>query len=600
MSNSDFHTKVLFEGGNNYQRIGASSTIIEHENEKGDIIRVMYDLGALFPPEDVSADAFVPDIVKYLGFSEDDYLQTLIPSKAQRTLLKGYHHDAGGRTHPQLDALFVTHMHEDHLGGIVNLCKAGFVFPTIYGSIETMSVLGRFLSQAGIERMPQLVPIQEQQPVKINNDFIVTPFYVSHSVVGAFGFHTLTKANGQDYAGLINMGDFNLSEVPLGKGYDEDSFKAFIKDKFITHIFADSTSTMSGNKAFTVEPLSFEDAQKNYESIMDEHKNERIISAVISRSFQNMCSIIRAAKEQNRHVYVDGYMQRIVYDELQRLGSLDEFKDVVYNHDNIGQADLRSFMSKYEAGQQVIIFSGAFAEGQNYGNEKPDEAKMSGLVRISNSKHKNFNLDKNSIVVLGQRAIPVGTVPNRMKVMANKLSSLNGGKIIQNEVPDNASLGDYKMLPLQRSGHANHAEMLKFLQVAQENRANKDFEMYVIPVHGDTKQLSATTQIARRAGAIPVICFNGDVIGISSDYDGIHKLSESPMGTRKWLAFEEITPAGASKSIGISLDIYEETVDKTKTTPRYKKLTRLAQVNSIVKGGRPQQQKNNYSKGYTD
>lgn len=574
MQEQEFFTKILFEGGNNCERIGASSTIIEHTNEKGDIVRVMYDLGALFPPENSSADCFVPDIIKYLGLNDDENLQAIIPSKKQRSLLKNYHHNAGGKPFPQLDALFITHMHEDHIGGIVNLCRTGFNFPPIYGSIETISVLNRILSEKGIEKRPVLYPIQES--IAITKDFIVTPFAVSHSVIGALGYHTLTKVNGENYAGLINMGDFNLSQVPLGKGYETDEFHLFLKDKFVTHILADSTSTLSGNKSFKTTAVTFEEAEQNYAQIMQENKNSRIVSAVISRSFQNMSSLIRAAQEQNRHVYIDGYMQRIVYDELQNLGLLEEFKDTVYGHDHIIQSDMRSFLSKYAPGQQVIIFSGAFAEGQTYGKERSEEAKMSGLVRLANIKHKHFFLDKETVIVLGQRAIPVGTVPYRMKLMCEKLSRLNGNRLIQNEVSENASLGNYPMVRLQRSGHANPTEMIDFITSIQTSRLNNQSTLHVIPIHGDTKQLAATTKIARRAGAVPIICYNGDIIVVGENET--HKKTESPIGTRKWLAFEE-TPLDKNPNHTLcNVDIYEETPHVSNNQTAYHKITRLAQI----------------------
>ena len=63
-------TKIFIEGGNNADRIGGSSTVIFHQNERGQIARVMYDCGALFAPEGVAANSFVADVLKYLSVDD--------------------------------------------------------------------------------------------------------------------------------------------------------------------------------------------------------------------------------------------------------------------------------------------------------------------------------------------------------------------------------------------------------------------------------------------------------------------------------------------------------------------------------------------------
>ena len=91
---SELGTKCIFAGGNNTYRIGGSCSIIEHKYDYNrPPTRIMFDLGALFAPEYcLDVDAAIPDVRKYLN-SETSLAEN------------------------KIDAMFISHGHEDHIGG---------------------------------------------------------------------------------------------------------------------------------------------------------------------------------------------------------------------------------------------------------------------------------------------------------------------------------------------------------------------------------------------------------------------------------------------------------------------------------------------------
>ena len=270
------YTKLTLIGGNNSSRIGANAHLIEHINEKKEKTSILIDLGALFPGSNLQNAVLVPDVIKYLGYN---------PTKSQlNQQIKQYHSMKGGKKVPQIDAILLTHMHEDHIGGIVNLLKLGFTFPTIYASKETLSILGRILIEEGVFELPDMKPVSHE--FQLSKDVYITPFPVSHTTVGSLGYHILTKVNGQKHNGIIHLGDFNLSDVLIEPGFQEEKFSRLLNSLYVTHVLTDSTSV--SNKAN--KELSFKQSTHNWAQIMQENK-KRLISAVISRSTQNMAPI---------------------------------------------------------------------------------------------------------------------------------------------------------------------------------------------------------------------------------------------------------------------------------------------------------------------
>ena len=109
-------TKIDFLGGNNENRIGGNSLLVEHNEDDKETCRVMIDLGALFPPEWTGLDAVIPDVRPYLDYKDE---------KAEKPI----------------DAMFISHCHEDHIGGLVHLARAGYKMPEIYTSSYTKELL---------------------------------------------------------------------------------------------------------------------------------------------------------------------------------------------------------------------------------------------------------------------------------------------------------------------------------------------------------------------------------------------------------------------------------------------------------------------------
>ena len=322
---------------------------------------------------------------------------------------------------------------------------------------------------------------------------------------------------------LFGLIKFYFSDTILS---EKTNLSAFFKDKIITHVLADSTS--SNNPSLS--PVSFQEAISNYEEIL-KNTDKRIISATISRSLENMASLLTASKQTGRKVFIDGLMQRLVYDELKNQNKLDVFESTVFNHEDVTKSDIKSFLKEVPLKKQVIILSGAFAEGIN----QKGNIRQSGLVRLANGSHAGIKLSHNDLILLGQRAIPVENILKDMRQMAKKLGEQNNNQIIQNETDEKFSLGNFQMRKLQRTGHATKLETQRLLTLILNERKNKEEDLTILPVHGDKTQLQNTAKIANDMGIQAKLLMNNDSLVIENAINYLYKEEDAPL----YLAFQE-------------------------------------------------------------
>ena len=486
-------TTYEFIGGNNPTRIGASCSILEHKFQKGvPLTRIMFDLGMLIAPEGTEVDVVIPDVREYLGTETH---------------------------HPEikLDAIFISHGHEDHLGGYVRLAQAGYTFPPTYASKETLEMLKTFLKEAGVDLTTKdwenkFIEIKSGQTVKFNG-VEVEAISMSHTTSGTLGFHSLTTINGEVETGILHPGDYNLRNVIVGEGFNKEAIEDLVRRKPVTHVILDSTSTGSSNKNM----ISYDEGYKNYIKIFQQHSEKQIFTPVISGSVQNWGNILRAAKATGRKVYIDGYRLGLVFQAMQNAG-MHEFDDVVFT------GDVNKYL-ELPASERLVLFSGAMGEEHSglYKLAQQEKVKSSPKDKDSTKNktkknkakktgHPYFTIDDNTLLVLSQRGIKELSF-NELAKYANVISSL-GATVIITEADD--LLGKFQTERLQGSGHACSEETLEFLLIVVNAQYN-DITITCIPTHGNTSQLLNTAKIAEKAGLKFFIAMNSNVLKLTKN-----------------------------------------------------------------------------------
>lgn len=530
-----YDTNVEFLGGNNENRIGASSILIEHHENGKKASRVMIDAGSLFAPDWSNYDSVFADMSPYF---ENPYNKCEYP----------------------VDAMFVTHCHEDHIGALAYFAVAKYKLPKIYTSEFSRDFILDQMKKLNVpeEYIPEIEVIKKGQTIEIADNFKVSPFNVSHSTSGALGFHVLTKTQGDDNAGLVFSGDYHLGKVPFGKGFDEDGYKKFISDKYVSHVFVDSTSATMDEK----ETVTFDKAVSNTVRELQNNSSKQVFSAVIARSVQNLAIDLKAAYQTGRQVLIASSGLRQSYGilrarlkdndpELLKMFSVkdgEEFHLDSFVHTAENSADMQKFVEKYSPSERYMIISGAFAEEKH--GHKSCLVLMSEQNKVSHdatngkikgkglSGHPIFTADDNTLFMLRQR--PIEDINGEAhRALVGRLRALGSTVVLNGETPDEK---------YQRSGHANKGEAQKLYELTLENCANTAMlkkgqqKVVFVSVHGDKEQLKAQNDIFEKKNTKTLLCVNTDIVHIT---DGqTEKLSGMSFENQSWIGIEKHAMSG--------------------------------------------------------
>ena len=135
----------------------------------------------------------------------------------------------------KIKALFITHGHEDHIGGIPFLVRSVYI-PVIYAPRLAAALIRHKLEDARIRDAINIVEYDENSVVKIGDEFVISFFRVTHSIPDAFGVCIDTK-----HGRIIESGDFKIDLTPVGPKFEIDKL-ARLGNEGVDLLMADSTN----------------------------------------------------------------------------------------------------------------------------------------------------------------------------------------------------------------------------------------------------------------------------------------------------------------------------------------------------------------------
>ena len=404
--------------------IGRNMTVFEHASRL-----LIVDCGVLFPEDaQPGVDLILPDF-------------DLIRGRLQA-----------------VEAIVLTHAHEDHIGAVPYLLRERQDIP-VYGSRLTLALLEAKLKEHRIKATT--IEVVEGETASVG-PFELEFVAVNHSIPDAFAVFIATPAGT-----VLHTGDFKLDQLPLdGRITDLRAF-ARLGERGVDLFLVDSTNA---------EVPGFVSSERDLEPALDRVFNNakgRIVVASFASHIHRIQQIIDVAHRHHRKIAFFGRSMVRNMGVASDLGYLTIPGGVLVASDQL--ADLPD-------DQVVLICTGSQGE------------PMAALSRIANNDHQ-IKVGIGDTVVLASSLIPGNE--NAVSRVINGLTRL-GAKVVHK---GNAMV--------HVSGHAAAGELLYCYNIVKPRN--------VMPVHGEPRHLKANAELALATG-IPaeriLLTLDGGVIDL--------------------------------------------------------------------------------------
>ena len=359
----------------------------------------------------------------------------------------------------RIEAIFITHAHEDHVGALGHLW--GDLGAPVYARRFTSNIARRKMAERG--HPERVVSTTEAWPETVEKGpFKVGFLPISHSIPESSGL-VIDTPQGR----LLHTGDFKLDETPLvGEAFDPQLW-ADVARPGVKALICDSTNVFSGHEGRSEASLG-----ANIHALV-ESAERMVVATTFASNIARVKTLAQAGMRAGRSICLMGRAMRRMVETALETGVLNDFPTVVSPEDaqNIPRENL------------MLLVTGSQGE------------RRAASAQLAQGKFQGISLKEGDMFLFSSKTIP-GNERGVIRII-NQLSE-KGVDVVDD------SDGLYHV-----SGHANRPDLQRMHQITQPQM--------VIPMHGEHRHLRAHSKLAQDSGLPALICVNGMMLDLSGN-----------------------------------------------------------------------------------
>lgn len=369
----------------------------------------------------------------------------------------------------QIEAVFITHAHEDHVGAVAHTYHD--LRAPIYARAFTANIARRKMEEHGFadDTVTTVSAWPEQTTA---GPFKVSFLPISHSIPESASL-VIDTPEGR----VIHSGDFKLDETPLvGEPFDPELWADVCKDG-VKAFICDSTNVFSQNPGRSEASLGPEITK------LVQNASGMVVATTFASNVARVKTLADAGVRAGRSIVLMGRAMRRMIEASIETGVLTDFPKVVSPED--AKAIPRENL--------MLLVTGSQGE------------RRAASAQLARGKYQGMETKEGDLFLFSSKTIP-GNEKGVIRIM-NAFSEQGV------DVVDDSS-GLYHV-----SGHANRPDLEKLTAIVKPQ--------VVIPMHGEHRHLREHVKLAESNGMTGVLAVNGMMVDLSGNQPKIAEYIET-------------------------------------------------------------------------